>query len=187
MDIARIRLQHNLAYLGLQRFDLSGSALGWGLNLSSNIKLGAQKQNKLMLSVVYGEGVQNYMNDAPVDVGIKQVTTLPPSPTAALDIGEALPLLGLVAFYDHYWNAKWSSSLGYSRLDIENSSGQAASAFKVGQYGLFNLLHYPAKNVMVGGEFQWGNRENNTDGFSVDDYRVQFSFKYNFSITAGGN
>jgi hypothetical protein len=34
---------------------------------------------------------------------------------------------------------------------------------------------------MVGGEFQWGRRENFRDGFASNDYRIQFSFKYNFS------
>jgi hypothetical protein len=34
--------------------------------------------------------------------------------------------------------------------------------------------------VMVGGEFQWGKRENFSDGFSFSDYRIQFSFRYNF-------
>jgi hypothetical protein len=43
-----------------------------------------------------------------------------------------------------------------------------------------NLLYYPAKNVMMGGEFQWGRRLNYTDGFNVNDYRLQFSMKYNF-------
>jgi hypothetical protein len=39
---------------------------------------------------------------------------------------------------------------------------------------------------MFGGEVQWGSRENNSDGFRADDYRVQFSFKYNFSYKVGG-
>jgi hypothetical protein len=39
--------------------------------------------------------------------------------------------------------------------------------------------------AMMGGEFQWGRRQNFTDGFSVDDYRIQFSFKYNFSWMLG--
>jgi len=34
--------------------------------------------------------------------------------------------------------------------------------------------------VMAGLEFQWGRRENFRDGFSVDDYRIQFSFKYDW-------
>ena len=50
--------------------DLSGDALGWGLNLSTNIKIG--KKVTFRGSALYGEGVQNYMNDAPVDVGIKR-------------------------------------------------------------------------------------------------------------------
>ena len=36
---------------------------------------------------------------------------------------------------------------------------------------------------MMGGELQWAHRENNSDGFSVDDFRLQFSFKYSFSAT----
>jgi hypothetical protein len=40
--------------------------------------------------------------------------------------------------------------------------------------------------VLIGGEFQWGKRENFSDGFSFNDYRVQFSFKYNFSYKIGG-
>jgi hypothetical protein len=101
--------------------------------------------------------------------------------------GEALPLLGIVAFYDHYWNEKFSSTIGYSRLDIDNSSGQAANAFRTGQYAVTNLLYYPVKDVMVGGEFQYGYRKNFKDGWSVPDYRIQFSFKYNFSFRIGGN
>jgi hypothetical protein len=167
--------------LQADQFDLSGDATAWGVSLSSNLKPGAN--DVVRLQVVSGEGVQNYMNDAPVDVGIENN---PGSQTAPI-VGKALPLLGIVAFLDHTWNEKWSSSIGYSRLDIDNSNAQAASAFSVGQYGLVNLLHYPAKNVMVGGEVQWGNRENFSDGFSVDDYRIQFSFRYNFSHTIGGD
>ena len=42
------------------------------------------------------------------------------------------------------------------------------------------------KNVMVGAELQWGQRENFSDGFTSDAVKVQFSFKYNFSHTFGG-
>jgi hypothetical protein len=34
---------------------------------------------------------------------------------------------------------------------------------------------------MVGGEFQFGRRVNFSDGFNTNDYKVQVSFKYNFS------
>jgi hypothetical protein len=70
-------------------------------------------------------------------------------------------------------------------LDIDNSNGQTASAFKKGQYALANLMYYPVKNVMAGLEVQWGDRENK-DGYTSDDMRVQFSAKYNFSKMFGG-
>ena len=98
-----------------------------------------------------------------------------------------MPVLGIVAFYDLYWNDRFSTAVGYSRVDIDNSNGQDPNAFHIGQYALANLLYYPVKNVMAGLEFQWGRRENNSDGFSVDDYRIQFSAKYNFSFSLGGN
>ena len=44
----------------------------------------------------------------------------------------------------------------------------------------------PVPNVMVGGELQWGRRENFSDGFESDGFKVQFSFKYNFSCKLGG-
>ncbi len=154
--------------------DLSGSELGWGVNVSTNLKFG---KDVLRASVVYGEGIENYMNDAPVDIGITDDVE---------DIGEALPVTGIVAFYDHAWNDRFSSTFGYSRVDIDNSAGQTADAFKTGQYALLNLLYTPVPGVMMGFELQWGERANFEDGFSSDDLRLQFSARYNFGIRLGG-
>jgi hypothetical protein len=155
--------------------DLTGDALGWGINLSSNLKIGANDVARI--AVVYGEGIQNYMNDAPVDVGIKNN---PGNAVKPIE-GVALPVLGVTAFLDHNWNKNFSTAIGYSMIDIDNSDGQPASAFKKGQYALVNLMYYPVNNVMLGGELQWGSRENYNDGWDTSDYRIQFSFKYNFS------
>jgi hypothetical protein len=167
--------------VGGTQYDLSGGAWGWGFNVSSNLK--PYKNDVIKLQFVYGKGIQNYINDAPADIGAQ------PNPGNAKTplTGKPLPLLGVVAFYDHYWSDKWSSTIGYSRLDIDNSTGQADNAFRVGQYALTNLLWTPVKNVMAGGEFQWGHRKNFRDGWSVPDYRIQFSFKYNFSYRMGGS
>ena len=155
--------------------DLSDEVLGWGLNLSTNLKLGSR--TTFRGSFLYGEGVQNYMNDAPVDVGIQNNFGNPSKPV----LGVALPVTGIVAFVDHNWNDKFSSSAGYSSIDIDNSDGQADNAFKRGQYAVANLMYYPVKNAMMGVEFQYGDRENYKDGFSTEIVKVQFSFKYNFS------
>jgi hypothetical protein len=162
------------------RFDLSGDTWGWGVNLSSNLK--ASAKDTIRLQLVFGEGIQNYMNDSPVDIGIRNNFSNAVSPIE----GKPLPIVGLVAFLDHTWNEKFTSAVGYSRQDNDNTDGQAPNAFKTGQYALGNLLYTPAPNVMVGGELQWGRRENNSDGFSSDGFKVQFSFKYNFSHKLGG-
>lgn len=160
------------------QFDLSGHDVGWGINLSSNIKLG---ENVARLQAVYGEGIGNYMNDPPVDVGVE------PTNNARQPVkGQALPVLGLVAFYDINWSTKMSSTVGYSYEKIQNTTGSSASAFKRGDYALANVLFYPTKNVMFGPEIQWGRRGNYRDGWTTDDFRVQFSVKYNFGHHMGG-
>jgi hypothetical protein len=179
VQIAGILRQIKWDDLNGDAFDLSGSATGWGLNLTSSLKL---QKHVARLGVVFGEGIQNYMNDAPVDVGIQNNFQDRRTPI----LGKALPLLGITAFLDLNWNAKWTSTVGYSMLDIDNSDGQQANAFKKGQYALANLLYYPVPGVFLGPEIQWGKRENFKDGFTSDDVRIQFSAKYNFKLSLGG-
>jgi hypothetical protein len=169
--------------------DNSGDVVGWGVSLSSNLKFG---QDVLRLQGVYGEGIQNYFNDAPVDVGVETST----DPTKPID-AKALPVTGIVAFLDHTWNKKFTSSVGYSSVSIDNSSGQGPDAFKLGQYALVNLLYTPVPNVMMGVEGGWIHRENKTEGVTltgpdffgktekVDQYHVQVSAKYNFALSLG--
>jgi len=162
------------------KYELSGTATGWGLNFSSNLKPSAK--DVIRLQVVYGKGIENYMNDAPVDIGI---VANPGNPVTPI-LGKPIPILGTVIFLDHSWNDRWSTTVGYSQTDIDNTEGQSPDAYKQGKYALFNLLYTPVPNVMMGGEFQWGRRTNFSDGFHSDGVKIQFSFKYNFSHTFGG-
>jgi DcaP outer membrane protein len=159
------------------KLNFSGSAFGWGINTSSNLKFGENTTAKL--SLVYGHGVQNYMNDAPIDIGVQNNFSNPVSPVK----GVPLPVLGAVAFVDHTWSPKFTSTIGGSMLNIWNSDAESASDFHQGYYALTNLLYYPIKNVMAGGEFQYGRRVNFRNGYNYNDYRVQFSFKYNYGKT----
>ena len=160
--------------------DLSGDAVGWGINLSSILKL--SKASTIRLQYVFGEGIQNYMNDSPVDIGIvnRQQNVLRPFE------GEPIPITGLVAYLDHSWNEHFSTSFGYSNQYNDNTDGQAPDSFKDGHYVSGNLLYYPVPGVMVGGELMWGKRVNFSDGFEADDVKAQFAFKYNFSWKLGG-
>jgi len=160
--------------------DLSGSVTGWGISLSSNLIL--SKKDVLRVQYVSGAGIQNYFNDAPVDVAIKSN----PGNAVTPVVGEALGVQGFVLYDDHTWNDKYTTSVGYARVDIDNSDLQSASAYKSGQYFSANVLTTPVKNVMAGAELQWAHRENNSDGFSTDQVKLQVSFKYNFSYKFGG-
>jgi len=122
------------------------------------------------------------MNDAPVDVAPR---------LNALNLfrpieGVPLPVFVMVAFYDHTWSERWTTSIGYSMLNIQNERLQDVTAFHRGQYGLANLLFHPVKNVMMGGELQWGRRQNRADGWIFDDYLIQMGFRYNFDFKVLG-
>jgi hypothetical protein len=155
--------------------DLSGKAIGWGISLSSGINIG--KKVLLHLQGIYGSGVENYFNDAPVDIGIKNNFSDTHKPIK----GVTLPDIGLVGFVDINWSAKFSSSVGYSTTIITNSDGQAPDAYHQGQFVEANLLYYPWPSVMTGVEFQWINRANNSDGFTSSATKINFTLKYNFS------
>jgi hypothetical protein len=175
VEIAGIVRQLKWRDTNNDQFDLGGSDIGWGVNLSSNLKFGKATTGRFQF--VYGEGIQNYMNDAPVDVGVVNNLGDRRRPVK----GVALPVTGIVAFLDHNWNKGLSTAIGYSMLDIQNSAQQAANAFNQGHYALTNLLWSPIQNFTVGAEFQFGRRTNFSDGYNANDYRMQFSFKYNFS------
>src|SRR6185436_17178841 len=51
------------------KFELGDSVIGWGLNFSSVVNAG--KNDVLRLQYAYGRGIENYMQDSPVDVGIQ--------------------------------------------------------------------------------------------------------------------
>jgi hypothetical protein len=160
-------------------FDLGGHTVGWGVNVSSNLKLGPT--GTLRMETTYGRGIETYMRDAPADVAAQRDSGDPRRPV----VGRSLPVFGMVAFYDFRWSDRFSTAVGYSRLDITNSDGQAPDAFRGGEYALADVLFYPVKNAMTGLELQWGRRRNFSDGFAVNDFRVQFSARYSFSIDVG--
>jgi hypothetical protein len=144
----------------------SGSKSGYGVNLSGVFNTFGK--DRVTGALVFGNGIASYMNDGGVDL----------APNASLQ-AEAVETVGWFAYYDHYWNDKWSTSAGVSQHRQSNTGGQLPDAFKQGSYASVNLLHYPVKNVLVGTELIVGERENN-DGATGDDSRIQFSAKYSF-------
>jgi hypothetical protein len=181
---AQYRMQHDWGHIqvaGILRqvsFDTvdtpnnepKDSQLGWGLDLTSAIKVA--KKDQVLLGVVYGHGIASYMNDGGTDMA--------PGGTVANPDAQTVPLLGVSAYYDRYWSDRFSSSFGYSQTHVDNTSLQTADAFTSGQYASANFLYYPVENFFVGIEGLWGERKDNGDATGTDR-RVQISFHYNFS------
>jgi hypothetical protein len=147
-----------------------GHNTGWGVDLTGTINL--REKDKILLGAVYGEGIANYMNDGGMD--------LAPMTSGTTVESDAVPLLGISAYFDHSWNEKFTSSIGYSRTQVENTNFQTDSTFRYGQYASANLLYYPVKNVFYGAEYLWGNRKDK-NGASGSDQRVQLSANFKFS------
>jgi hypothetical protein len=153
--------------------DYSGSVTGWGAHLSAVINI--TKSTAFRGSYVYGEGIQNYMQDAPNDVG----TVVDGNRVE----GKALPITGTMAWIDHNWSPTWWTSLGYSSASIENTPTAAGTtSYKNGRYAMLTIGTTPITNTMVAIEFQWAEREGE-DGFTSEAKKIQLSFKYNFSAT----
>jgi len=144
----------------------SGHKTGYGLNLTGTLKVFDKDQ--LNGGVVWGKAIASYMNDGGVDL----------APGPALQ-AESVQSVGWLAYYNHWWSDQWSSAIGYSQHQQDNTEGQTATAFKRGSYANLNLLYFPIKNVLTGLEFVWGELEQK-DGQSATDYRLQFSTKVTF-------
>lgn len=152
---------------------------GWGVSLSSNFR--PRPGDVVHLQLVYGHGIENYVNDAPTDVAAETRYDRPAQPLDA----QTLPVFGATLFLDHDWNTRWSTSAGYSLLDITNSNAQTPATFRRGHYALVNLVHTAAPGLKVGGEVQWTRRVNFSDGFRVNDLRLQLTVRFDFSTHWG--
>lgn len=148
----------------------SGNTAGYGLDLTSTLKLG--DADKMYLSAVGGRGIANYMNDGGNDLAF--------SGNENHANADALPLWGLMAYLEHSWSPQWTSSIGYGTTRVSNEDLQPDTSFNRGDYASMNLLYTPAKNLMFGGELLHGYRQDN-GGETGYDTRIQFSAKYLFS------
>lgn len=147
----------------------SANETGWGIDLTGSFKTGS---GKIMAGVVTGEGIASYMNDGGTDMG--------PEGAPGNISAKVVPLTAFLLYYDHNWNEKWMSTIGFAQSEVQNTSLQNADAFKRGQYASVNLVSTPVKNFMYGGEFLWGSRMSK-DETTTHDQRIQITMKYSFS------
>jgi hypothetical protein len=144
----------------------NGDDTGWGINLTGAINL--LERDQLKLGVVYGEGIASFMNDGGVNLAPEDFQA------------EAVPILGVTAYWDHYWSNQWSSSAGFSMNDADPRNQQSGQEFDESLYASANILYTPYPELLIGAELLYGELKD-VSGAEGDDYRVQFSFKHKFS------
>ena len=163
-----------------RRSTSTGHATGWGVN--AQLEHQARQGRRSALPVVYGEGIENYMNDAPVDVGVRDATPATPSRrstarrcrSSASSRSSTTPGTTSCTSVDRLLAASTSTT----------PTARRPTRSSIGQYALANLLYYPGderddrRRVPVGPP-----REQLATASASNDYRIQFSFKYSFSTT----
>ena len=144
----------------------SGEELGYGVNLSG--ALNTLGRDRLLWQLAMGEGIGNYLNDGGIDLAPEENLR-----------ATTVPMVSWLLFYDRWWSDDWSSSIGWSQVRMDNTGGQRDQASETLDYGLVNVLHYPADNITMGAELLHGILGLN-DGAEGTDTRVQFSLKFKF-------
>ena len=80
---------------------------------------------------------------------------------------------------EHLWTQTLSSNLVWSYVKVNNSVGQPDWAYKDANYTAVNLIWKPAKQLVFGTEYLWGDRRNKDDSVG-DASRFMLSAQFNF-------
>lgn len=137
----------------------------WGINLATKLKTcGEDSQNNAILQATYGDGVGRYRGG------------LTAGPNSSGNI-EAIPVLALMACYQHFWSEKYRSNIGYAWADANMPGGMPATSTEEVTYGFVNLIWQFSYRAWTGVEFLHGTRET-FDGFEGDANRLQFSVRF---------
>jgi hypothetical protein len=185
-DIAgNVRWQPNWGHLQLSgvvrylQFDPDAGhredEMGYGISLTGSVnmfKVDDKHVDKLLFQAAVGNGIARYINDTS-GLGLDAVMA-----NAGGDLDGLGAFAGVIA-YQHWWQPKWASMVGYSIATIDNDDSEPGSDYHQGQYMVANLRHFPAERVMLGIEVLYGIREDN-DGDTGNDLRIQFAAQYRF-------
>ena len=164
-------LQFSTLFRNLGAEDDTGEdhhVFGWGVNFSAGIDL--TKRDSVQFLAVYGEGVGGQGNDA----GFL-------NSDAAFDATgdfEALPYWSLMAGLTHRWSDRFRSTVTYGYVNLDNTSGQAATFYHTSHYASANVVWQMRKRLSVGFEVLYGLMEARNGVDSGDHWRAQVGLVY---------
>ena len=158
------------AYNTLKEHDTS--LLGWGVQLSGNIK--CTDWMRFMFNGVYGEGITPYIQDI---TGSGLDFTPNPSNPAQL---QTTPMYGMQGAIQVNPTSRLQTSAGVSMVQVEKKNGyEQAFPYKRGVYAFGNVFYKLTPRCTVAGEYLYGSREN-MDNQKGDANRINLMLQYNF-------
>jgi hypothetical protein len=141
---------------------------GWGLNLAAGLDL--TKQDSVQLLGVYGAGVGGQGNDSGFVNSDAAYTS-----TGNL---KALPYWSAMVGYTHRWNERFRSTLSYGYVNLDDTTGQAATFYHTSQYASVNLIWQLRKRLSIGLEGLYGTQEAQNGLDSGNHFRIQLGMVY---------
>ena len=166
--------------------DLS-SRVGWGVSASAVFHPWAllsgsnpiRKDNptglersRVLLQYTCGSGIARYIQDT---AGLGLDGQVDPA-TGAFDTVFAT---GWSASYEHWFTEKWLSNVTYSEDRTVSTTGQPGSTYVGAKYLATSLRYIPIRNLSLGVEYLWGQREN-LDDERAKANRLNALLQYNF-------
>jgi hypothetical protein len=142
---------------------------GWGAQLAGDIKIPLlAKKDNFKFQGVYGAGTGSYNNDGGIDDAVFDGSDL-----------KAIKSFQGYGALQHWWIDSLRSNAVFGYVDVDNRNVQPGDTLERTMYFAGNLVWSPVKEMDIGGEYLWGQRENK-NGDVGTARRIQFSTKYLF-------
>lgn len=174
------RLHAKLALIGreIRGQDNNGDTqkeYAWGASLSGNIATPRfDERDKLLFQLNYGNGIGRYVND---------LSTIGEYDGIFDPNDNDLQLFHVTAGYlswQHWWGLnELRSNFTFGAVGVDNPGFIGEDAYKQTLRFSSNLIWSPIPRIDVGGEYLWGQRQNE-DGDEGTATQLQFAVKYRF-------
>jgi hypothetical protein len=130
------------------------------------------ERSRILLQYSFGDGIGRYIQDT-AGLGLDaQVNPI----TGEFELVRAT---GWSASYEHWFTDRWLTNITYSSVYVKNDDGQPGTTYTSAQYLAASLWFIPIRNMSIGAEYVWGEREN-LDGRGGRANRVNALFQFNF-------
>jgi hypothetical protein len=126
----------------------------------------------VLLQGTYGWGIGRYVQDT-AGLGLDGQVNPLSGQFSTIFVG------GWSASYEHWYTERWLSNITYSQVVTGHNGDQPGNTYVGARYLALSLWYIPMRNMSVGVEYLWGQREN-LDGERAHANRLNALYQFNF-------